>query len=239
MKEAIAHRKAGNYLRAKADIEKALKIKESELAYKELGNYYLEYEQDLDLAEKNYRRSLSINANYTNSLHNMGLINMKRYESSMDDDGNGNAEFLEEAKRWFEKSISTDSTFALTFAELGKYYFYNKEYETALRTLNKSISLGGSEAYCRNIMGQIYLKGLKQPEKALDNFQLSYSIFSKDLDLVYHISLTHRDLEHMDEGKRYFTIYINLLKELKAPQADIEKALKERETLFPEEQKKN
>ncbi len=233
MQEAIALRKSGDYVEAKAKIEKALKIEQSELAYKELGNYYLEYEHNLDAAEDNYLHSLSINAKYTNALHNMGLVNLKRYEASTNDDGYGEESYLKAAKQWFDKALATDSTFPLTFAEMGKYYFYRDDYQNALDMLKKSISLGGNEAYCRNIMGQVYFKGLDKPELALDNFQISYAIFPGDPDLLYHISMTHLKLDNMVEAEKYFDKYIALLHEMNAPDNVISKAREEKSRLFP------
>jgi len=232
LQQGIQLRKQGEYEKARKKIEKSLTIKKNHIAYKELGNYYLEYKEDFDKAIELYQESLFQKENYINAIHNIGLAYLKKFENSRMIKKT-DATFLVQAEDWLDKALVIDQDYTLSVSEKGKLFFYKKEYDKALSTLERALGLSGAdEPYIRSIMGQVYLRGLKQYQKALDNFRVSYGKYRKNPDLVYYLALTHKNLNNKLESKTYFNKYVELLKELKSPQDIIENAEKQREDFF-------
>ena len=232
LQQGIELRKQGKYEKAKKKIEKSLEIQKNHIAYKELGNYYLEYKNDLDQAIEFYNEALLEKKDYINAIHNIGLAYLKKFEESRSNKKT-NLSHLDKAEEWLDKSLALDNDYTLSVSEKGKLYFYKKDYEQSLSTLERALELSGAdEAYIRSIMGQVYLRGLKQYQNALDNFKVSYGKYRKNPDLVYYMALTHKNLNHKLESKTYFNRYVELLKKLKSPLDVIENAEKQREDFF-------
>ena len=232
LQEGITYRKNGQYEKARKKIEKVLKIEKNHIAYKELGNYYLEYKEDYDKAIELYQESLFQHEDYINAIHNIGLAYLKKFELSRTNKKTDTSH-LDKAQEWLNKALAIDNDYTLSVSEKGKLLFYKKEYDESLETLERALNLSGAdEGYIRTIMGQVYLRGLKQYQKALDNFKVSYAKYRKNPDLVYYMALTHRHLNNRIEAKTYYSKYIDLLKELKSPTDVLENAEKQREDFF-------
>ena len=232
LQQGIDLRMQGKYEKAKKKIEKSLEIRKNHVAYKELGNYYLEFENDLDKAIEFYQEALIEKENYINAIHNIGLAYLKKFEESRNNKKKDTS-FLDKSEEWLNKALALDNDYTLSVSEKGKLYFYKKEYDQSLNTLKRALDLSGAdEAYIRSIMGQVYLRGLKQYQEALDNFKVAYGKYRKNPDLVYYMALTHKNLNNKLESKTYFIKYVELLKELKSPADIIDNAEKQREDFF-------
>jgi len=228
VEKAVTARKQGNYQEAYTHLKKAEKIKDNEVVYKEIGNYFLEYKNDYNEAEKYYQKSLSIQPDYVNAMHNMGLLNLKRYENSNDAPGEDNHNYLKEAEKWLQMAMEKDKNFGLSYAEYGRMLFYKQQYESSIQYLLKALKLNADPQHVHNILGQVYLLGIQDNKSALDHFEKAYNQYSTDPQFLKMLALAHKNLEHKQEAENYYKRYLERLHQLKAPAEVIQAAEKDK-----------
>lgn len=201
------------YADAKRLLVKSIEIRPSAEAYKELGNVYLLGEENLQEAEAQYNRSLEIKPDYINALHNLGVVQIKYFESSINDKGVGDNAVLEKGREYLERVLKYQSDFALSKYEMGKYYFYARKYKEGLAWLKNATSLETRSAAPHSIMGQIYLKGLKDNKKAYESFDEAYRIDPKDADVIFFLMETLERMGKKQESAQYKARYESLMKQ--------------------------
>ncbi len=229
---AKSYRLSGQYEKAEMVLNQLIKREKNKDAYKELGNVYLTGYEDFYRAEEAYQNSLKLDPLYVNSLHNMGLVNLKRYENSLDHQGNGNEEYLKKAMEWFDKAIGKDPNFYLTYVEYAKVYFYQKDYSKALEWLEKAIPLNSAYAPIYSVKGQIYLKGLKDFDKAMYNLKKSYSLDPQNGENIYFLAICYAEVKDKQNFIYYFDKYISTLGQRKVDSRIIEDYKMEKDKLL-------
>ncbi len=229
---AISYRSSGQYEKAEMVLNQLIKREKNKDAYKELGNVYLTGYEDINRAEEAYQNSLKLDPLYVNSLHNMGLVNLKRYENSLDHQGVGNEEYLKKAMEWFDKAIGKDPNFYLTHVEYAKVYYYQKDFPKALELLEKAIPLNAAYAPIYSIKGQIYLKGLKDFDKAMYNLKKSYSLDPQNGENIYFLAICYAEVKDKQNFIFYFDKYISTLGQRKVDSRIIDDYKKEKDKLL-------
>lgn len=213
LKRGMQARIEKKYPDAKRMLVKSIEIKPSAEAYKELGNVYLLGEENLQEAEAQYNRSLEIKPDYINALHNLGMVHIKYYEASINTKGVGDISVLEKARDYLEKALKFQPDFALSKYEMGKYFFYAKKYKEGLVWLKNSLSLDVRNSAPHSIMGQIYLKGLKDNKKAFESFDEAYRIDPKDPDILFFLMETLDRMGKKQDSAQYKRRYEELMKQ--------------------------
>ena len=224
VKEAISLRLSGDFAGAKKKLQQAINLGPSAEAYKELGNYYLLSEDNLDEAEANYLASLKLDPSYINSIHNLGLVQIKRYENSQDEKGRGDVRYLDHAKGWLDKALSLNPNFALSHQEYAKYYFYLKKYDQALASGQRAIRLDPRAVRAYIILGQIYLKGKKDIKSAMVQFEQAYAFDRNSPEALYYLYVVHSKAGNREKADYYYSQYILLLKNQNLSDAEIKQA---------------
>lgn len=221
------------YEQAMQTLNQARDKKETAQVYKEIGNVFLLGHSNLDMAEKMYLKSLEIDPEYINSMHNMGLVALERFEYSLNDKGEGVREHLQNANDWFQKVLKQNDSFLLTLVELGRYYYYMKDNDKALSYLQQALRVNRNYFRTYLTMGQIYLKGKNDIEKALMNLNEAYGLAPEEPMVNYFLSLTHLELKEQDQAEKYYNDYIRLL-EARGDKKLVELAHEEKKILFKE-----
>lgn len=223
--DALNLKKQGNYPESLKNLEKAAAKKETAEVFKEMANYYIEYTREYDKAESYLIRSLEINPDYPNAIHNMGLVNIKRYEASMET--TPNPKILNTAEEWLGKNLKNNPDFALSYAEYGMVQFYKNNIPDALKNMEIAKTKGANKSYVHLLLGKVYYNGLADYQMALENFNVAYNDFSKDSYLLRMLALTHKNLNQKDEAKTYFRKYVKSLQDSGAPADVIQQAVDE------------
>jgi tetratricopeptide (TPR) repeat protein len=221
LQQGIEQRKAQKWAQAKHTLFAAAEKKQTPEVYKELGNVFLLGEQNIGEAEGYYRKALAIDPNYINAQFNMAVVSLKKYELTLDDKGKGDESLLNEARSWFDKVYAQNPNFAVGIEEMAKYHYYRHDYKKALETAQKAVAVDNRNANAYSVIGQIYLRGLKDYKQAFENFEQARSLNNKDPDVVYFLWVTSEKLRKAQDAKQFKTRYEQMLKQegLSAEQA--------------------
>lgn len=185
-----------------------LSQRERAVALKEVGNIFLLGEKNYEQAENYYRKSLTVEPDYINSVHNLGLIYLKRFEDSVESKTieEDQRENLDQATKYFQDALSLNPHFALSLEELSKIHFYKKDYGKAIEFIEKAKSETPRNPRAFIIEGQIYLKGKKDPVKAFTVFEEAYTLNRDNLVLLYYLAQTSPSISE-EKGKYYNTLF--------------------------------
>lgn len=221
LKEGTDLRRAQKWADAKQTLFAAAEKKQTAEVYKELGNVFLLGEQNLGEAEGYYKKALGVDATYINAEFNMAVVNLKKYEMTLDDSGKGNEALLDEANKWFKKVYTQNPNFGVGIEEMAKYYYYKRDYKTALETAQKAVAVDNRNANAYSVTGQIYYSGLKDYKQAFENFEQARSLNNKDADIVYFLWAASEKLKKTQDSAQFKTRYEQMLKQegLSADQA--------------------
>lgn len=212
MRDAIEMRKQRKWAQAKQLLFSAAEKQQTAEVYKELGNVFLLGEQNIGEAENYYKKSLAIDPTYVNAEFNMAIIALKKYELTLDDKGHGDLVVLEEANKWFSKVYAQNPNFSVGIEEMAKYFFYHRDYKSALDRAQKAISVDNRNANAYSVLGQIYFSGLKDYKQAFENFEQARSLNNKDADVVFFLWATSEKLKKSQDSAQYKTRYEQMLK---------------------------
>lgn len=213
MKDGVELRRAQKWGEAKQALFAAAEKKGTPEVYKELGNVFLLGEQNIAEAEGYYKKSLAIEPTYINSQFNMAVVNLKKYEYTLDEAGKGDESLLNEANKWFSKVYAQNPNFSVGIEEMAKFYYYRRDYKTALETAQKAIAVDNRNSNAYSVIGQIYFSGLKDYKQAFENFELSRSLNNKDADVVYFLWATSEKLKKSQDARQFKTRYEQMLKQ--------------------------
>ncbi|MDH5717629.1 MAG: hypothetical protein OEZ22_08310 [Spirochaetia bacterium] len=219
------------YDRAKDLLKKALEQKKSKEAYKELGNLYLLAEANYDLAEQFYILSLSLDEDYINSIHNMGLVYIKKYESKDERNFKTKEGHIETAIKWFQKALEKDKNFELSHIELSRCYLYKKDFKKSIDYIENAINLNENNPISFSLAGEIILSTNNNYKQALEYFEKSYAISNSIPETLFFLAKTHKKLGNEEKSSEYYKIYIELLKRLNTPFEIIKRAEAEQKNL--------
>jgi len=228
--EAVALKNHGKQEESRKAFEKAAAKKQTPEVFKEIANYYIETAHDYDMAESFLQKSLKLDAQYPNAIHNMGLVYLKRYEESADQ--NQNQAYLKTAEEWFSRNLSQNPNFALTYAEAGMVLFYQKNTQGAIEKINDAISKGANNSYAHLLLGKVYFFGPQDYKRALESFRIAYNDFSRDPYLLKIMAQTHQKLNQIEDARTYYRKYIKSLLDSGAPEEVIKKAQDEEALLI-------
>jgi len=218
----------GNSEKAFESFNRALKIEETAEVLKEIGNYYLESKQDLGKAEEFYQRSHKIDPEYPNAIHNIGLVYLKKYEDTVDQNTRkGDQKLLQESEKWFAQNNQDHPDFALTYVELAKIEYYKGSNQKAIEILEMAISRGVNPAIAARVKGEIYFEGIKDWELALDQFRIAYDFYSNDPNMLYMMGICYKKTGNENESIAYLNRYIDQLQRNGVSNDELE-ALKEK-----------
>ncbi|MDH4261649.1 MAG: tetratricopeptide repeat protein [Spirochaetia bacterium] len=229
--EAMDLKNQGKYTEAREVFEKAAVKKETPEVYKEIANFYIEYSKDYNKAEDYLQKSLKLNPNYPNSIHNMGLVYLKKYEKSVENNEINN-EYLKTSEQWFTKNINLNPDFGLSYAEYGMVLFYNKKNNDAVLKIKTGIEKGANKSYAHLLLGKIYFNGYQDYNLALENFNIAYNDFGKDPFLLKMMALTNKKLNHINDARTYYHKYIKSLEDSGLPEEMIKKAREDESKLI-------
>ena len=167
------------------------------------------------------KKALGVDATYINAEFNMAVVNLKKYEMTLDDNGKGNEALLDEANKWFKKVYTQNPNFGVGIEEMAKYYYYKRDYKTALETAQKAVAVDNRNANAYSVTGQIYYSGLKDYKQAFENFEQARSLNNKDADIVYFLWAASEKLKKPQDSAQFKTRYEQMLKQegLSADQA--------------------
>jgi tetratricopeptide (TPR) repeat protein len=207
-----ADREHQNWAAAKQHLFLAAEKQHTAEVYKELGNVFLLGEQNIAEAENYYRKALVEDPTYINAQFNMAVVNIRKYEQTLDDSGRGDDALLNTANSWFTKVYTQNPSFTVGIEELAKYYIYRRDYKKALETVEKAISVNSRNSHAYSIAGQIYYIGLKDYKLAFENFEQARSLDNKDADVVYFLWATSEKLKKTADATQFKTRYEQMLK---------------------------
>lgn len=219
--EGIDLRKHQKWAEAKKLLFAAAEKSQTAEVNKELGNVFLLGEQNLGEAENYYKKALEIDPTYINAEFNMAVINIKKYEQTLDETGKGSLALLDEANKWFTKVYAQNPNFGVGIEEMAKYYYYRRDFTSALDTAHKATAVDNRNANAYSVTGQIYYSGLKDYKQAFENFEQARSLNNKDADIVYFLWATSEKLKKTQDAAQFKTRYEQMLKQegLSADQA--------------------
>jgi tetratricopeptide (TPR) repeat protein len=163
--------------------------REKARACKELGNTWLLGNDDLDRAAMWYQKSAEADPQYENAIHNLGLVELKRFEQKLTGK-NASPEalgHLNKAEEYFLNALTKNPRFALSAEELSKVYFYKKDYKKALEQIRTARKYSGQNSRMLLIEGQIFQKGLKDPKSAFRLYEEAFAIDRKNPTVVYYL----------------------------------------------------
>jgi tetratricopeptide (TPR) repeat protein len=213
LKEGMEQRKNQKWADAKQTLFAAAEKKQTAEVYKELGNVFLLGEHNLGEAEGYYKKSLAADPTYINAEFNMAVVNLKKYELTLDESGKGSEALLEEASKWFKKVYAQNPNFGIGIEEMAKYHYYKHDYKAALETAQKAIAVDNRNANAYSVAGQIYYSGLKDYKLAFENFEQARSLNNKDVDIVYFLWAASEKLKKTQDSAQFKTRYEQMLKQ--------------------------
>ncbi len=213
--------------------EKYLELKSDDIhAWNELGNIYFDVE-DFDNSVRCYKKAIEIDSESFWVYYNIGLSIAGR--------GNDSPESIEEAKKWFEKSIKIKENYSPALNELGLYYLEKGQISTAEIYFNRAIAGDDKYKFPYYNLAKIY-KERGESEKAKDfliraikcdpsyvgaynnlgiiyyeeknnNVALYYYTKALQIDAFYKYSLFNIGLvfEEMEEYKKAHEVYSRAL----------------------------
>lgn len=223
--EAMELKRQGKYDEYLSKLQEAAQKKETAEVYKEMGNYYISYAVDYDKAEELLNKSLAIDPNYANAIHNLGLVYLKRYEK---DSPEGKKEkYLDQADKWFSKNLSKNPDFGLSYAEYAMVLMYRHKNKDALENIKIAQQKGANFNYLSLLEGKIYYYGFQDYENAIKSFNIAYNDFSKDPYLLKLMAYSYKKLKQPQDAHLYYIKYEKSLEESGAPSKIIEKAKSE------------
>ncbi len=213
LKDGVELRRSQKWGEAKQALFAAAEKKGTAEVFKELGNVFLLGEHNIAEAEGYYKKSLAVEPTYINAQFNMAVINLKKYEYTLDDAGKGDESLLAEANRWFSKVYQQNPNFSIGIEEMAKYHYYRRDYKNALETAQKAVAVDNRNSNAYSVIGQIYFSGLRDYKQAFENFELARSLNNKDADVVYFLWATSEKLKKTQDSRQFKTRYEQMLKQ--------------------------
>jgi TolB-like protein/Tfp pilus assembly protein PilF len=188
---AISPREA--FPKAKAAASRAVELDDTLAeAHTSLGLVAMSDEWDWKGAEREFRRAIALNPNYVNAHHwySHCLMSLGRFDESLAESQRAlaldpldaamnfhlgvhyfNARQYDQARAQLQKTLEMDRTYGEPLVVLGVIDEQQGLYEDAVKSLNESINLGGSDQ--RDCLGHVYARWGRRAEaqKVLDELQ--------------------------------------------------------------------
>jgi len=105
------------------------------------------------------------------------------------------------AGTYFQKAVAMAPQDAVVQTDWGHYLFFRKRYEEARQAFAKAISADPGAARPHYEMGDLYLLGLRQPEKAAAAYRESLAIEPKNARVRYTLANALAEGGHLDEAQ--------------------------------------
>lgn len=146
------------------------------------------YDWNFEESEKEMRRALELNQNYSTAYHwygNANLLAMRKYEDSI------NA---------LERARKLDPLSLIINADLGTSYLYAGQYEQAEKQYKKTLELDENFSYAHTYLGRTFLM-MGKYENALGEFEKSYAL-GKDPRVLMLTSVTFSRMGKSTEARK-------------------------------------
>jgi tetratricopeptide (TPR) repeat protein len=181
----------------------------------------LQQNNQLNDAESIYRKIAEIDSNHLGAQTMLGMIciesnrsqeGIQLLESSLLKDsqqfwahnslgvGYLNIHQYENACASFNRAISIEPNFIEAYFNLAKVLNSLEKYTDAISSYSKCISLNSSYADAYNNRGNVYLRNLKNPEKALSDFKIYLQIIPGAWNGFYNIAQCYSQLGQYEEA---------------------------------------
>jgi tetratricopeptide (TPR) repeat protein len=147
-------------------------------------------EGNLDEAEKNFRKSIDLNPNYTFAFERLAWISLFKNDE-------------EECLRQYEHVISLDPLSTRLKGSLGGTYYYTERYREGIKRMNKFLESDPSDNYILWSLGVCYA-GNKEYQKAIETFHKR----SIGTNTNWALSYCYAKLGKMDEVKRILQYHL-------------------------------
>ncbi|MCS7181274.1 MAG: tetratricopeptide repeat protein, partial [bacterium] len=143
-------------------------------------------------AEKFFLEVLKINPQNYEALTELGEIYFSKNE-------------IEKAEKSLEKSLKLNKNYPKTYFILSQIYNLKGEKEKTIYYLNKLISIIPYDFYPYYLKGLI-LKQSNEFEKAMENFEIAYSILKKKNDFysIFNLGILLKEMGRIDEALNIF-----------------------------------
>lgn len=235
MRKAQASLDKGAFSTALLQVNKAIEEKKTPEALKLKGNIYLLGYADFAEAKKWYHEALKLNPKYINAIHNIGLANLKEFESVYEKTGKKKKvkKQLTEARAWFEKALAINPHFQLSREEMGKVLYYEGKVKEAIKHVKTILDESPDNFRMLLLLGEIYLLGKKSPKKALSYLNRALEVDSRVADVYWFRYLAYKKLKKKKRAKNEYSLYIEALKNTGLPKDIIEKVSQKKERYIP------
>jgi len=182
-------------------------------------------------AESIYRKIIQIDSNHIGAQTMLGMICIQRdrneegiqlLKSSLLKDpqqfwahnslgvGFLNIRQYDKACASFNRAISMEPNFIEAYFNLAKALNSLEKYEEAISNYSMCISLNSNYADAYNNRGTVYLKNLKEPEKALSDFKIYLKIIPNAWNGFYNIAQCYSELEEYEEAIKNYNRALEL-----------------------------
>ena len=172
--------------KAIAFISKAARLNPEANYYKDLGEIFLNIGEP-DKAIENYKISITLAPDDTNSFFNLGMAYFNKKE-------------FNETIKYFKLALELNPQDAVIYNKLGAVYRYNKEYNEAIKCYNKAIEIfpDFDEAYLG--LG-ILFQGLEKSDEAIYYYEKSLQL-KPDYSAYFNLALSYYAKCEIDQAIR-------------------------------------
>lgn len=176
-----------SFPKAKIAALKAIELDESLAeAHCALAYVLFNYDWNFEESEKEMRRALELNQNYSTAYHwygNANLLAMKKYDESI---------------KALERAQELDPLSLIINADLATSYLYAGQYEKAKKQYKKTLALDENFPYAHTYLGRTYLM-TGDYKNALEEFDKSYAL-SKDPRILMLYSVTFSRMNRRNDA---------------------------------------
>ncbi len=153
-----------SFPKAKAAAQKAIQLDETLAeAHTALAYVLFNYDWNFEESEREMRRAIELNPNYSTAYHWYGNANLLAMGK------------LDESVKSLERAHELDPLSLIINADLGTAYLYAGQYEKAAAQYKKTLELDENFAYAHTYLGRTYMM-MGEHEKAAAEYEKSYAL---------------------------------------------------------------
>lgn len=176
-----------SFPKAKTAALKAIALDDSLAeAHCALAYVLFNFDWNFEESEKEMRRALELNQNYSTAYHwygNANLLAMRKYDDSI---------------KALQRAHELDPLSLIINADLATSYLYAGQYEQAEKQYKKTLELDESFPYAHTYLGRTFLM-MGKYKNALESFEKSYAL-GKDPRVLMLMSVTFSRMGKRDEA---------------------------------------
>lgn len=154
-----------------------------------LGFIYLKLEK-LDLAEEQFRKTLSISSNFPHSLNNLGVIYLKRKE-------------VDEAITYYQLAVKSDPKYTIAYENLAQCYLLMNRPEKCIRILDAASENGLELSYeWKHQKAWLYIQ-VSEYQKAIEWYEKQIGLEPDNNFLYNNLGYCLFKTGNISEGEKY------------------------------------